>query len=314
MKKIFLKKGALEISFGWLFAIIIGGVVIFSAIFLSSKITDSSDEIVSAEIGKEINILLNPLETSFETAQTTSIVLTTETRINNLCSDGTPFGKQSLRIDQKRLNEWTNTDIKTNSYSKYIFSKDQIEGKKFYIFSKPFNFPFKVADLIYLTSAEEFYCFKNAPDSVKKEISELDQENLILENCTDEHIKICFSGNNCDVNVKYREGYLEKDNEKIYFENVGESDALMYGAIFADKDIYECQVKRLMMRLEELCYIYYNKEIANNKVGCEGSVSTELIQLKVLAGNFENSSGIKSIGLVAEDVEKKNRIGRCSLW
>jgi len=129
-----LKKGALEISFGWLFALIAGAVILFFAIYLGSRIIGTSDETISAETGKEITILMNPLETSFETAQTTSITIPLETRINNICSDENPFGKQSLQLDQKRFNEWTETDTKVSSYNKYIFSEEQTEGKTFYLF------------------------------------------------------------------------------------------------------------------------------------------------------------------------------------
>src|SRR3989344_2803023 len=54
---------------------------------------------------------------------------------------------------------------------------------KFYIFSKPFEFPFKVSDLIYLTSENEKYCFDNAPENIAEEILQLNQGNLAA-NCS----------------------------------------------------------------------------------------------------------------------------------
>ena len=205
--------GALEISFGWLFALIAGATILFLAIFLGSKIIGSSDEIISAETGEEITILLNPLETSFETAQTTSITIPLETRINNICSDENPFGKQSLQLDQKRFNEWTETDTKVSSYNKYIFSEEQTEGKTFYLFSKSFDFPFKVANLIYLTSSDDVYCFVGAPTEIKEEISNLNQGNLLVENCTKGSIKVCFKGGTCNIEVDYSDGELRKGKD-----------------------------------------------------------------------------------------------------
>ena len=55
------------------------------------------------KLGKEIGILLDPLETSFESAQTTSITIPTETRINNICDSSEAFGEQGIQLDNKAL-------------------------------------------------------------------------------------------------------------------------------------------------------------------------------------------------------------------
>lgn len=309
------RRGALEISFGWLFALAAGAVILFLAIYFGSKIIGSSDEIISAETGEEITILLNPLETSFETAQTTSITIPLETRINNFCSDETPFGKQSLQLDQKRFNEWTETETKVSSYNKYIFSKAITEGKTFYLFSKPFDFPFKVANLIYLTSSDNVYCFIGAPKEIKEEISNLNQKNLQVDNCSKGSTKVCFSGAGCNIEVDYTDGEVRKGEDIFYFSGMDDSNALMYAAIFSDKEIYECQVKRLMLRIEELSLIYYDKEIiTRDSSGCDEGIGTSLIQLSTLAGNLNNSQTLELIKLNAEDAEEKNNARRCLLW
>ena len=305
--------GALEISFGWLFAIVAGGVILFLAIYLGSQIIGSSDETVSAEVGEEINILLNPLETSFETAQTTSITINLDTRINNICSNETPFGKQSLNIDQKRFREWTETNTRVSSYNKYIFSKSQTEGKTFYLFSKPFDFPFKIANLIYLTSADDVYCFTNAPASIKQEILNLNQNNLIVDNCTKGNIKVCFSGT-CEIEVDYSDKEVRKGKNIFYFEDIGDSNALMYAAIFSDKEIYECQVQRLMLRLKELSFIYYGKEILTRKIGCDEGTGIVLTELSNFADEINDSRDLQSLKIIADDVEEKNNARRCLLW
>ena len=135
MKKRWNRCGALEISFGWFFAIIAGIIIIFFAIYLSNKIIRTEQETISAETGKEIGILLNPLETNFESAQTTSITIPAETRINNGCELTGNFGEQLIKLEQKSFNKWTETDINIRFSNKYIFSEEGIEGKKFYIFS-----------------------------------------------------------------------------------------------------------------------------------------------------------------------------------
>jgi len=307
------KKGDLEISFGWLFAIIAGVIIIVLAIYFSSKLIGTEQETRNAETGKEIGILLNPLETSFESAQTTSITIPVETRINNGCSIIGAFGRQTIQLDQKSFNEWTKTNINVFFSNKYIFSEEQVEGKKFYIFSKPFDFPFKVADLVYMTSANEKYCFIEPPEDIKEELSNLNQANILTEDCVGDEIKVCFNAGSCDINVNYNLGSVEKNGETIYFDEG--DDALMYAGIFSEKAVYECQLKRLMLRIKTLSKLYESKEIISEKEGCtDNSLFGDLEILNELSEGFESSEGINALEIIAENLENKNNGRRCPLW
>ena len=154
------KKGFLQISFAWLFAIIVGAFILFLAIYAVTKIINTEGKVQTAKTSQEIGILLNPLETGFEDVRSTSISFPTETRIYNKCDVYGNFGKQRIQIEQKSFNKWVKTDIEATFQNKYIFSEIYTEGKKFYLFSKPFEFPFKVTDLIIITSASDEYCMK----------------------------------------------------------------------------------------------------------------------------------------------------------
>ena len=70
---------------------------------------------------------------------------------------------------QKDFNKWGDVSVDVGFENKYIFSDREVEGKKFYVFSKPFEFPFKVTDLIYMTSSLKKYCFVNAPEDIEEE-------------------------------------------------------------------------------------------------------------------------------------------------
>ena len=307
-----MKKGALQISFGWLFAIIVGGFIIFLAIFGVTKLIKTEQTTLDAQTGQEIGVLLNPLETSFQSAITTSFTMPTESRIYNRCNNVGSFGKQLIRISQKSFNKWTETNLDVGFANKYIFSKEIVEGKKFYIFSKPFNLPFKVADLMYMTSSKEIYCFVDAPEEIEEEIQTIKQENLLTKNCSDNMINVCFFGD-CDINVEYSygRGYVEKQGDKMYFV----SDALMYAAIFGDADVYECQLKRLMQRIEELSLIYRDKAILIGKRGCDLEINTDLAELNILAGNLEDSEDILWLETKTEKLNDKNdAAGVCKLW
>jgi hypothetical protein len=309
------KKGALEISFGWLFALIAGAIIIFFAIYFSSRLISSENEVTSAETGTEIGTLLNPLETGFESAQTTSISIPAETRIHNTCDETGTFGKQIIQLDQKNFGKWAKTDTYVVFRNKYIFSGEEIEGKHFYIFSKPFSFPFKIADLIYISSSNERYCFINAPEEVEKEINSLNQSNLITKNCSSRDIKVCFGGNSCQINVNYYSGSVEKGGKIVYFAGVGEdSRALMYAAIFSNPEVYECQLKRLMLRVKELSLIYLDKSILVEEKGCENNIREDLAGLAGLADSFGSSAELELIKVRADDVANKNEVGICILW
>ncbi|MBU2053008.1 MAG: hypothetical protein ABIJ14_02430 [Nanoarchaeota archaeon] len=304
-----MEKGYLQISFAWIFAIIVGVVILFLAIFASTKIIDTEQVTQDAKTGKEIGILLNPLETSFETGKTTSLTLPIETRIYNKCNNEGNFGRQIIQISQKSFGKWTETDVDIGFSNKYIFSERYAEGKKFYLFSKPFDFPFKVADLIYLTSSQIDYCFSGTPENIEEEISDLGQENLFTENCPKESISVCFSsGRDCDVEVNYEMEYVRKGADTMYFEG----DVLMYAAIFSDKAVYECQVKRLMQRVDNLALLYKDKAAFVSEAGCNSNL--DLVGLSNNANKLTSSASLGQMNNLVEEIKDKNYLADCRLW
>ncbi|MBS3071226.1 hypothetical protein J4407_02925 [Candidatus Pacearchaeota archaeon] len=306
------QKRGLQISFAWLFAIIVGAIILFLAIYTSIQIIETEETALDAQTAKEISILLNPLETGFETGTSNSVIVPTETRIYNRCSNEGFFGRQIIKVSQQNFGEWTETDIDIGFENKYIFSGNFEEGKKFFLFSKPFEFPFKVADLIYLTSSEKKYCFIEPPESISDEISNLNQENLILENCLINSIRVCFnSGNNCDVEVSYNGKYLDKNNERMYFY----SDSLMYAAVFSDKEVYECQLERIMQKAEQLSKLYVDKSNLIAGEGCSTNLIQDLNEISSLEGSFSDSVDLDGYMInLAENIESKNKVINCRLW
>ncbi len=307
-----MKKGAIEFSFTWIFAILAGIFILGLAIYFSVKIISIGNTNIDARVGKEIGFLLNPLETGFESLKASSFTMPVETRIYNKCNTDGNFGKQLIHISQKSFNKWTDTNLDAGFSNKFIFSKNYSQGKKFYVFSKPFEFPFKVADLIYLTSTQEKYCFINAPKKIKEELENLNQENILIENCSAGSVQVCFSGS-CDIEVNYDEKYLEKNSKKIYFE----TDALMYAGIFSEKEVYECQVKRLMQRISELAKIYQEKSTLTSRVGCNSNINGDLMVLMATAENFAKtgtSAQLNSITEIIQQINTNNHATSCRMW
>jgi hypothetical protein len=308
------KKGALEISFGWLFAIIAGAVIIFLAIYISSRIINSSQETASAETGKEIEILLNPMETSFESSQMTSMTIPTETRINNICEESGNFGRQGIRLDQKSFGKWVETSTNVFFTNKYIFSDGIIEGRKFYLFSKPFSLPFKVADLIYIIPSTKQYCFEGAPSDIAEEISNLNKNVITISNCSEDSVKVCFNSAGCDISVNINSGTVTKNRTKMYYSGIGEDDSLMYAAIFSDKTTYECQLSRLILRMKRINDLYREKAAFVEKAGCEEIIIPYLNEFESLMNSFSNSLNLGDLATKAIEIENVNKAGECLTW
>lgn len=304
------KKGFLQISFQWIFAIIIGIFILFLTIYGITRLIGTQTNTLNLEGSKELGVLMNPLETSFEGALASSIEFSIDTRVYNLCDDFGDFGRQSIKISQQSFGKWSEQSVSVDFYNKYIFSEYPVEGKKMILFSKPFEFPFKVANLIYLIPADEIYCFKDAPDDIKQEIENLGISNIITENCLDSHIKVCFGTDNCDINVNYNQEYVKKGGEKIYFKG----DALMYAGIFSNSQVYECQLIRLMKRLSSLSQLYIDKANFIAVTGCNTNLNADLQVLSNLAHELKKSSDLDVINLKAEEIRGANSNAICKLW
>src|SRR3989344_3454452 len=302
------KGGQLQISFAWVFAIIVGAAILFLAIYTATKVIKTGGEATTAKTGKEISVLLSPLETGFETSVVTLLTMPVETRIYNQCSTSENFGSQIVKISQKSFDKWTETDLQTEFSNKYIFSEGVVEGKEFVIFAKPFEFPFKVSDLIYLTSKERGYCFFQPPREIKEELSDLNQENILVEDgaCPENSIKVCFdgsgSGSGCDINVDEFQKSVEKRGQIVYYE----TNALMYAAVFSDKTTYECQVKRLMKRTNELSKLYDEKQQLLIKQGCVPDVN--LLLLANSANSLRDSRDLVSIRSIVDETGARNYV------
>ena len=313
------KRGYLEISFAWLFALIVGAFILFLAIYFAINLIYQGQQEQDAQTGKNIGILLNPLETGFQDAVSPPVIdFPAETRIYASCQESGEFGTQYIKISQKSFGKWTDTNIKVPFQNKYIFAEYPIEGKKFMIFSKPFEMPFKIADLVYMVPLDKKYCFKDAPEEIESEISALSKGNLFHENCTESMIDVCFSSGSCDVKVNYQggnfekegSGYVEKKSSKMFFEG----DALMYSAIFSDEETYECNLIRLMKRLEKLASLYSGKAdfIAGK---CDTNIQPDLESLSSSARTFDDSSNLGILKTISESVKDKNNDNqKCKLW
>ncbi len=306
--KMSVNKKGLEMSFNWLFAIIVGAVIIFLAIYGATKLIKQGRGYTDTVTAKQLTIIFEPLETGLASAKADKTDLRSETRIYNDCRDSGSFGKQyfSTSTSSGMGKKWEAPGEEIPVTSKYIFSNSTEQGKSVYFFVKPFELPWKIAEVIFLTTNK--YCFVNAPEDIEDEMHGLGIYRLNFtdnrEACPKGSKMVCFSGAfGCDINVHgdLESGFVSKQESNLYY-----TGSLIYPAIFSSPEVYECNIKRLMLRISSLCSIYQDKIRIMQKRGIESVLDSHLMQLSSLAKNLKSSQGLGTIKEKADEIEKIN--------
>lgn len=312
------KKG--QFNFAWLFAIIAGGAILFLAIYGATKSGDTARYQSDTEIAKSISILTDPLQAGYTEGSYGSMKFKDETRITNVCLPG-GFGKNDLSVSTRSDmgEEWKPAGGATSVHNKYIFSPEQNSGVDYYVFSKPFKFPYKVADLVFLIS--DNYCFLGAPDEIAGELSAFSIPNIEIDNCTrPDSIKVCFKSEpHCDISVEgdctdcdsdFDKGIIRKQDSSQDVYYVGN---LMYAAIFSDKNNYDCNVKRLMYRDKKIAEELSEKATLMGSRGCSTALKPDLIDWQNQM-NSTQPADIQDLYSQSTDMNKKNEREICNLW
>jgi hypothetical protein len=159
------------------------------------------------------------------------------------------------------------------------------------------------------------YCFVDAPREIRENIEMLNFKNILFdENCSLKlnQEKVCFSNElNCGVYVDISRNLVRKGSDVFYFT----SYALMYGAIFSDYSIYECQVQRLMKKVGVLADLYRQKISFISKQGCSSDLGVDLITLANMANSISGSKDLKEVYDFSLLVNAKNEnLDDCKLW
>jgi len=314
-----MNKKGLEFSFTWIFALIAGAAILFFAIYGATKVIRTSEYEVSTVTAKELSVIFEPLETGIATGKSMKASLNQETRLYNDCFETGVFGEQQISLATKRGKTWNKPGAPIPINNKYIFSEDPAEGKDITVFGMPFEFPYKVADIIVLTARD--YCFINAPDQIKEDIENLNLGNIHFDkNCTAQDARVCFGGSlgarNCNLFVygtcqfdcesEYDEGYVSTGKKNIYFAR-----NLIYAAIFSDEAVYECNVKRLMKKALQLALLYKDEsQFISTK--CTTVSSVDLANFAQQLSNANTSRSITSLNYMANSLD--SQFQECELW
>ena len=312
------KKG-LEFGFNWIFAIIAGAVILFAAIYATTKLIGTESTVSDTFIAAKLSNLLNPIETNLEDSKYVKISFNEETRIYNECGELGNFGKQQISAASKigSNGEFGEKSVRKSSFNKYLFSRNYEQGKELNIIIKPFEFPYKIADIDIIYSGD--YCFINPPTNIEEEINDLSADGAIniginisneLRNCPFNSVIVCFDQLGCDVTVNTLSKIVSKNGEDVYYEG-----NLLYGAIFSNSELYECQVKRLMKRTSELASLYLGKSQKVSSRGCYSSnMDGELTVYANLTLGLKDSLDLREISISTKNLGDKNEILSCRLF
>ncbi len=318
---------AIEFNFEWLFAIIAGATILILAVYGVSRIGNTQRYQTDTEIAKQLAIITDPLQAGFAEGVYSKISFRQDTRINNICYSD-EFGKNDMSVSTKSGvgSEWQQAGGATSIHNKYIFSDGASVGKDYYVFSTPFYFPYKVADLIFLSSDSTEYCFISPPREIENMLSGLNMPHVKVNNCSvsGNTIRVCFgtSGSDCGISVygsctsscgdlgSYSEGYVEKFDRSVKMNYVGN---LIYGAIFSDKGIYDCNVKRLLYRTGEIAGVFATKAGLMDSRDCSTNLNVDLAILSEISKN-DTVDDLFSLNPAIKQIEAKNEEEICGLW
>ncbi|MEK6926835.1 MAG: hypothetical protein AABX11_00230 [Nanoarchaeota archaeon] len=309
-----MNKGGIEFSFNWLFSILVGAVIIFLAVYGASKFVGIERGKIDTESAQRLEYIINPLETSIESfAKPREIIFPILSRIIVTCDVSANKGASILRVQSSSEvgGTWQDSGNENLIREKYLFAQKINEGKRFYSLILPFNFPYKVGQLVMIWSKE--YCFVSPPSEVEEVFGEnLTESVKIVESksaCNPSSVKVCFdSVEQCDISVDMNNGRVKKDGKSVFF--MGD---LIYPAIFSDNEVYECNLKRLNEKKSNLAKLYSEKSLViSSQSGCSSALQAPLMQYASMA--YLNSRDLSSVYSSAKELERMNKPLSCKLW
>ncbi|MEK6825848.1 MAG: hypothetical protein AABY00_03615 [Nanoarchaeota archaeon] len=312
----------IEFNFGWIFAITVGAAVLALGLFAASKVIQQGDYQGNSLTAKQFGILTTALETSLESGKTDKITFDIPARLILECDSYGLYGTQKITVGD--LGKET-TGVTTAFPAKYYFSQKEITGKEFIIISKPFQYPFHVADILIIWPKSTLYCFLDPPEQLERELKSMARDNVIIntslqvlsyekkEECKKASQRVCFGKTTgCDIAVI--DTTIRKTGQTVFFDPLEEKNTLLLAGIFSDPETYECQVRRLMHRASTLASLYQEKANLLNGKGCTSSLGATLQLYSQNAQSFNSTREFATLGVLAQTLGGENGQLSCPVF
>ncbi len=307
-----------------IFALIAGISILVLSIYAVSKVADTKSYESNTKIAKQISVFIDPLQAGFATSSKGEIDFNQKVKLKNICENNSDFGSNRLSIATLdiRKKEYSDFGSTIDVKDKYIFSKEVFECQKIFSISKKFSYPFEVSDFIILIPDSEEYCFENAPEDIKKDLSFMELPNLYFSNCksNNSQIQVCGNAEDCNISIfgecnewtcksKYNYGIVKKNNKYFYYV-----DELLYPAIFSDYSNYNCNIYRLLKKSSILSDLYYQKSLNLNARGCATDVGSSIFNWKDKIDSIDELSKMLDFYPESNEININNMESACKLW
>lgn len=317
------RKG-IELSFGWIFSIIVGGAILFLALYAVSQLSDTERRVQQTLSAQELVTRLTEVTTSLEkTSLPGNLTFATPTRITPRCVLQGSGVQEVLVAYRSGIGEpWQENGIPARSSSLYLFSATPTEGRTFSMIVKPLLLPFKVGDSISLWSGN--YCFVQPSGAVAEDLGLLENAgnpiksvNRVAE-CPKNSTSVCFaaagniagSKNDCAIIVDVIARTVEKQRRVVSY-----IDPLIYAAIFSEPELYECNVQRILRQAAFMARVYEEKSVyiaSRSQNACSSALQPELHAYAALAQNG-SSRTLDALWKSAIVLDTRNP-DACPLW
>jgi len=279
-------------QFAWIFSVIVGALILFFTFFFLSQYAKQVEKPSrQITIASGINILVEPFSAISNLAEIRAEIL--ELPKNYVVEIGCE--KNYNTIKAKNIKE-KYFEISEKVYDKYIFSKtiNTSKNNKFLVYSMPIEIPFHVGNAIVIVTEDA--CLKDLPykkNELKEVIEELEIEKIP---------KINFTG--CDDKNKYNKGEGDYGNlgGKIWIRN------LVSAAVFSDKELYNCNLDRILDRAIKIADILKGKAEIASVYGCDyGNIVGILEEYKNKAEKLKGNQDLAEFYNIIKQLEDANR-------
>lgn len=295
-------------QFAWIFAVIVGAVILFLAFyFIGTHLLGERMKHETIE-AQAFEMIMNPLSYlgNLGAVTATPLKLTEKAELVIDCkspSSETELGWNSIEVITERKKERKEPVIR-KAYDKYLYADiTGEEVKTLQSLTATFDMPWRVADLTMLWSIKKNYCFVEAPDRIINKLGNTTETSLDIKSisfCNNTNMPgccplgstiVCFpkaeeDDYNCEITVSLTT--VKKDGLRLFYiglEDDKSRDALLYAAIFSNKTLYDCNLRRLAKRLSLQTKIYL-KKAADGDCGDAPSLK----QLQTAANEIVSSS------------------------
>ncbi len=201
----FTKKAQLELGFNWIYMLVAGGVILLFFVGIVVKEKFKAEE----NLGQDLVRTMESLFTGAQVSEKTKNVID----IGGL-ADFTLYFDCEDQVTTYGLKE---TSARAENIVDPIFSPNEIKAAKMIAWSLPYNFPYKVADMLFVTSSNtKYFIYNPSNDGFTKEfLKATGNEFNTKKITTEQEYQTLDPGNNFQIRIIDISGQLIKSNKPL---------------------------------------------------------------------------------------------------